>query len=134
VFVNEKGTSSTFLSLLTKQDVLDALGQQPYANYEVHRMVGGGFLDSLRSSLGWITSKLPMVKQALGSIPHPYAQTGAKVLRRHRLRQGEGQDRGPGSVKKHASQIYKMYSIDIYIYQQCLTQDAYSAKRCAESE
>jgi hypothetical protein len=80
VFVNEKGTSSTFLSLLTKQDVLDALGQQPYANYEVHRMVGGGFLDSLRSSLGWITSKLPMVKQALGSIPHPYAQTGAKVL------------------------------------------------------
>ncbi|MFM7984648.1 MAG: major capsid protein V20 domain-containing protein, partial [Candidatus Fonsibacter sp.] len=29
VFVNERGTSSTFLSLLTKQDVLDALQQQP---------------------------------------------------------------------------------------------------------
>ena len=43
-------------------------------------MVGGGFLDNLRSSLGWITSKLPMVKHALSNIPHPYAQTGAKVL------------------------------------------------------
>ena len=29
VFVNERGTSSTFLFLLTKQDVLDALQQQP---------------------------------------------------------------------------------------------------------
>ena len=46
VFVNERGTSSTFLSLLTKQDVLDSLQQQPYANYEIRRMVGGGFMDS----------------------------------------------------------------------------------------
>ena len=29
VFVNERGTSSTFLSLLTKQDVLDSLNQTP---------------------------------------------------------------------------------------------------------
>ncbi|MFM7986036.1 MAG: major capsid protein V20 domain-containing protein, partial [Candidatus Fonsibacter sp.] len=29
VFVNERGTSSTFLGLLTKQDVLDARQQQP---------------------------------------------------------------------------------------------------------
>ncbi|MFM7983688.1 MAG: hypothetical protein ACKPKO_30630, partial [Candidatus Fonsibacter sp.] len=77
VFVNERGTSSTFLSLLTKQDVLDTLQQQPYANYEVRRMVGGGFLDNLRSAMGWIQSKLPGVRGALESIPHPYAQTGA---------------------------------------------------------
>ena len=60
VFVNERGTSSTFLSLLTKQDVLGALQQQPYANYEVRRMVGGGFLDNIRSAMGWIQSKLPV--------------------------------------------------------------------------
>ena len=30
VFVNERGTSSTFLGLLTKQDVLESLQQQPY--------------------------------------------------------------------------------------------------------
>jgi len=81
VFVNERGTSSTFLSLLTKQDVLDALQQQPYSNFEVRRLVGGGFLDNIRSAMGWIHSKLPGVRQALESVPHTYAQTGANVLK-----------------------------------------------------
>jgi len=80
VFVNERGTSSTFLSLLTKQDVLDSLAQQPYANYEIRRMVGGGFLDNVRSSLGWISSKLPMVKGILQNINHPVAQTASNVM------------------------------------------------------
>jgi hypothetical protein len=81
VFVNERGTSSTFLSLLTKQDVLDALQQQPYSNYEIRRMVGGGFLDSVKSALGWVKGKLPMVRGVLENIPNPYAQTGANVLK-----------------------------------------------------
>jgi hypothetical protein len=81
VFVNERGTSSTFLSLLTKQDVLDALQQQPYSNYEIRRMVGGGFLDSVKSALGWIKGKLPMVRGVLENVPNPYAQTGATVLK-----------------------------------------------------
>ena len=80
VFVNEKGTSSTFTALLTKQDVLDANNQEAYSHGEIHRMVGGSFLDNLRGSLGWIHSKLPMVKHVLNHIPHAYAQTGAKVL------------------------------------------------------
>jgi len=81
VFVNERGTSSTFLSLLTKQDVLDALQQQPYCNYEIRRMVGGGFLDGLKSALGWIKGKLPAVRGVLENVPNPYAQTGAQVLK-----------------------------------------------------
>ncbi|MFM7989934.1 MAG: major capsid protein V20 domain-containing protein, partial [Candidatus Fonsibacter sp.] len=81
VFVNERGTSSTFIGLLTKQDVLDALQEQPYNNNEVRRMVGGGFLDNIRSGLGWITSKLPMVRGVLEHVPHQYAQTGANVLK-----------------------------------------------------
>jgi hypothetical protein len=80
VFVNEKGTSSTFLSLLTKQDVLDTLNQEAYSHSELHRMVGGSFLDNIRSSLGWVHSKLPAVKHILNNIPHAYAQTGARVL------------------------------------------------------
>jgi hypothetical protein len=81
VFVNERGTSSTFLSLLTKQDVLDSLTQTPYTNFEVHRLVGGAhFLDKLRSGLHWIHSKLPAVKNTLGYIPHPVAQTAHNVL------------------------------------------------------
>ena len=81
VFVNERGTSSTFLSLLTKQDVLDALQQQPYSNYEIRRMVGSGFLDGLKSAVGWVKGKLPGVRSALEMVPHPYAQTGATVLK-----------------------------------------------------
>ncbi len=81
VFVNERGTSSTFLGLLAKQDVLDALKQQPYNNNEVRIMVGGGFLENIRSGLGWITSKLPMVRGVLEHVPHQYTQTGANVLK-----------------------------------------------------
>jgi hypothetical protein len=81
VFVNERGTSSTFLSLLTKQDVLDSLTQTPYTNFEVNRLVGGAsFGDKVRSGLRWIHSKMPAVKNALGSIPHPIAQTAHNVL------------------------------------------------------
>ena len=68
VCVNVRGTLSTFLSLLTKQDVMDSLQQQPYANYEIRRMVGGGFLDKLRSTTGWIQSKLPGARGA-GACP-----------------------------------------------------------------
>jgi len=81
VFVNERGASSTFLSLLTKQDVLDALQQQPYSNYEIRRMVGGGFLDSIKSALGWIKGKLPAIRGVLENVQNPYAQAGATVLK-----------------------------------------------------
>jgi hypothetical protein len=81
VFVNERGTSSTFLSLLTKQDVLDSLQQQPYSNAEVRRLVGGGFLDNMRSALGWVKGKLPAVRGVLEQVQNPYAQAGATVLK-----------------------------------------------------
>ena len=79
--MNERGTSSTFLSLLTKQDVLGSLSQTPYTNHEMNRLVGGNnFLDKVRSALSWIHSKLPAVKGALAHIPHPMAQTAHNVL------------------------------------------------------
>ena len=81
VFVNERGTSSTFLSLLTKQDVLDSLQQQPYSNFEIRRMVGGGFLDNIKSALGWVKGKLPAVRGVLEQVQNPYAQAGATVLK-----------------------------------------------------
>jgi hypothetical protein len=43
VMALENGTASTFLHPLTKADVLDALQQQPYSHYEIHRLIGGGF-------------------------------------------------------------------------------------------
>ena len=86
VFVNERGTSSTFLSLLTKQDVLDALQQQPYASSEIRRMVGGGFLDSLKSALGWVKGKLPAVRGVLENIPNPIRSDGRQRAEDYGLR------------------------------------------------
>ena len=85
VFVNERGTSSTFLSLLTKQDVLSTLEQEPYTNFEVHRLVGGrSFMENLRSGIGWLRDKANQyatpLKHTLSVIPNQYAQTGAAVL------------------------------------------------------
>ena len=67
----ERGASSTFLSLLTKQDALDSLRQTPYSNFQIKRMVGGGCMDSMRSALGWVHSKLPAVRGALEQVQNP---------------------------------------------------------------
>ena len=42
-------------------------------------MIGGSLINNLRSAMGWISSKLPFVKNALGKINHPYAQVGHDV-------------------------------------------------------
>ena len=81
IYAIERGVANLYTGLLTKADVLAASeGQEAYTRGTIKRMVGGGFLDTLKSSLHWISSKLPMVKQALSHINHPIAQTGAKVL------------------------------------------------------
>ena len=84
IFVNERGTSSVYTGLLTKQDVLDASGEQEhYTHGTIKRMIGGGFLDNLKSGMKWIHSKLPAVREALGHIQgvHPYAKVGHDVLK-----------------------------------------------------
>jgi hypothetical protein len=81
VYAIERGVANLYTGLLTKSDVLEASeGQEPYTKATIHRMIGGGFLSTLKSSLGWISSKLPMAKNVLQNIPHEYAQKGAKVL------------------------------------------------------
>ena len=89
VFVNERGTSSTFLSLLTKADVLATLEQPTYTNFEIRRMIGGGsFTDRLHSALHWIGQKaqqaLPYIasaaKTAMASSGNPYGTAGAAAL------------------------------------------------------
>ena len=63
VYAIERGVANLYTGLLTKSDALEASeGQEPYSKATVRRMVGGGFLDTLKSSLGSITSKLPYGK------------------------------------------------------------------------
>ena len=85
VFVNERGTSSTFLSLLTKKDVIDSLTQEAYTRNEVGRMIGGSsFFEKLHSGLKWVGSKAnmlaPLAKNMMMMSGNPYAQAGATAL------------------------------------------------------
>lgn len=81
IFVNERGTSSTYTGILTKQDVLDASAQEPYFRSGVQRLVGGGFLDSLKSIIGAILPHAARFgKEQLSKMESPYAKAGASVL------------------------------------------------------
>jgi hypothetical protein len=81
VFVCERGTSSTYTGILTKSDVLEASSQEAYTRSDVSRMVGGGFLDTLKSVAGKVLPKLaPVAKAILGQVEHPMARAGADVL------------------------------------------------------
>jgi hypothetical protein len=57
VFVCERGTSSTYTGILTKQDVLEASQQDHYTHDDVERLVGGGFFDKIKSGFSKLASK-----------------------------------------------------------------------------
>ena len=81
LFVNERGTSSTYTGILTKQDVLEASAQQPMYQSSVKRLVGGGFLDSLKSVAGAILPHaLKFGKEQLGKMDSPIAKGLSGVL------------------------------------------------------
>jgi hypothetical protein len=70
VFVCERGTSSTYTGILTRADVLEASEQDAYSHADVKRMVGGGFLDMLKSGV----SKLAPLVKAVAPMVAPHAK------------------------------------------------------------
>ena len=81
LFVNERGTSSTYTGILTKQDVLEASAQAPQFASSVKRMVGGGFLDSLKSVAGALMPHVMKYgKEALSKHDHPVARGVASAI------------------------------------------------------
>ena len=81
VFVNERGTSSTYTGILTKQDVLEASQQDHYTHDDVGRMVGGfDFFGAVKSGLSGIANKgLEMGKKALHKHGKKLLKTGTKM-------------------------------------------------------
>lgn len=60
VFVSERGASSVYTGILTKQDVLDASQQEAYGESEMKRLVGGAnFMDNLKSMLKRVAPMIP---------------------------------------------------------------------------
>jgi len=81
VMVTERGSTSIFTAVLDKQTVLDASQKEAYSGADVKRMVGGGFLDSLKAVAGKVLPKaLPVAKAILGQVDNKYAKAGADVL------------------------------------------------------
>ena len=81
LFVNERGTSSTYTGILTKADVLSASAQEPYFQSSVKRMVGGGFLDSIKSVAGRVLPHLlKHGKAELAKSDHPMAKMANQAL------------------------------------------------------
>jgi hypothetical protein len=81
VLVTERGSTSIFTAVLDKQTVLDASQKEAYAGSDVKRMVGGGFLDSLKSVASKVLPRaLPVAKALLGQVDNKYAKAGADVL------------------------------------------------------
>ena len=97
VFVNERGTSSTYTGILTKADVLEASDQVAYTHNDVKRMVGGGFLDMVKSAVQKVApvakALAPVAKDLLAESGNKYAQMGSQALGA----MGFGQSGGGGS-------------------------------------
>lgn len=77
VFICERGTSSQFTGILDKQGVLEASSQVPFSSNDMKRMVGGSFLDTLKSVAGKV---LPVFKNVANSIDDPRAKAVGSVI------------------------------------------------------
>jgi hypothetical protein len=80
LMVLERGSTSVYTAVLTKQDVMDSVEMEPTSLSQAHRMIGGGFLDSFKSVLGYLPSIGRVAKSVMKEIPHPYTQKGAEIL------------------------------------------------------
>ena len=88
VFVCERGTSSTYTGILTKQDVLEASQQEHYTHDDVARMVGGGFFGALKSAASNLVRQAApalgnMARQGVASLANQGAQFVQGQVERH---------------------------------------------------
>jgi len=97
VFVCEKGTSATYTGILTKQDCLDASAQPGVSSSHLNRMVGGSFLDKIKSVVSHplTRSLLPYIKDLLKSQGGEYGKKAAA------LADSVGMGRAGGRLSHH---------------------------------
>jgi hypothetical protein len=83
VMVMNRGTTSTYLGLLTKSDVLATSEQEPYKRSDVKRLVGNGWFDSIKSAFMHIAPRIPSIAKSVLSHfkdDHHIAKTAHDVL------------------------------------------------------
>ena len=110
IFVNTRGTSSVHTALLTKAGVMASSVQEHYSHGTIKRMIGGGFLNSLKSAMGWSSSKLPAVRNALGHIDHLYAKAGHDALKTMGYGRSGGGASGGGKLENRLTREALIFS------------------------
>jgi hypothetical protein len=84
MLINELGSSSLAVGLLTKDVVIETANQPPVNVAEYNRMYGAGWWGSVKSAFRkakkWVKPIAKATKVAAGLIPHPYAQGLSKGL------------------------------------------------------
>ena len=113
VFVNDRGTSSTFLPCSQRKTCWTLCNNNPTLTLKSRRLVGGGCLDNVRSTMGWIQSRLPADTGTLEHVLHQYAHTGANVL--NTLGYGKGETHRPQANMIKRTRAENYYSHE-YVY------------------
>ena len=91
VFCSERGTSSTYTGILTRADVLEASDQEAYTRSDVARLVGGGFMDMIKSGV----RKLAPIAKAVAPHVAPHVEKYIKG------KMGQGMSAGGASGGLH---------------------------------
>ena len=81
VLITQQGSSSSYIGLLTKSDVLDTIEQPDFVTVSHARhLTGGNFLNSLKNAVHWVGSKITPIKEFLQKhIDHPIANKAVEV-------------------------------------------------------
>jgi hypothetical protein len=74
----ERGSCSTYVGVLTKSDVLETAGIEPYSRSDVTRLVGGGATSDKVTKIAKLVA--PLAKAALASSDNKYAQLASKGI------------------------------------------------------
>ena len=81
VLITQQGSSSSYIGLLTKSDVLDTIEQPDFVTVSHARhLTGGNFLNTLKNAVHWVGSKITPIKNFLAQhIDHPIANKAVEV-------------------------------------------------------
>jgi hypothetical protein len=84
VFQSTAGSSSQYIGVMGKEQVLKTIMEEPVTSSENQRLIGAGFLSNIRSALPSLSSVVkniaPLAKLALKSSDNPMAQKAVGAL------------------------------------------------------
>lgn len=80
LFITERGTSSSYTGILTRQDVLDVQNQEPLPEADMKRMVGKGFVENLSSMLRAGVANAPKVIEKICEIAPSLAKSAKSLM------------------------------------------------------